>query len=205
MKCINSSSEEKIKEAAKSVFLKKGFAGTTARDIADAAGMNIALTNYYFRSKERLFVEIFQDLLALYCTSTLHILDQPIGLREKIIAIIEEDYRLMKQEPSLVLFIMTEIHRDCEKLLPEMSRYKEAMTKKLAEQLREEASHGTIRALGVEHLLPMILGSLQFIFMSKNMHMKLHGLNEAQFEEYTEKHKNHVIELVTNYLFPSSS
>ncbi|TDE11305.1 TetR/AcrR family transcriptional regulator [Dyadobacter psychrotolerans] len=201
VKCINLSSEEKLKEAAKTVFLKKGFAGTTARDIADAAGMNIALTNYYFRSKEKLFVEIFRDLFELYCTNTIKILDRPVELKEKIIAIIEEDYRMMKEEPSLVLFIMTEIHRDCENLLPELSKYKELLKGKLVGHIQEAVQKGIIRNIEVEHLMPIIIGSLQFIFVGKNMHMKMHSMSEAQFDKYTETHKNHVIGMVTNYLF----
>jgi len=205
VKCINLSSEEKLKEAAKTVFLKKGFAGTTARDIADAAGMNIALTNYYFRSKEKLFVEIFRDLFELYCTNTIKILDRPVALKDKIIAIIEEDYRLMKEEPSLVLFIMTEIHRDCENLLPELSKYKELLREKLADHINEAVERGIIRNIAVEHLMPIIIGSLQFIFVGKNMHMKMHGMSEAGFDNYTETHKNHVIGMVTNYLFTDLS
>ncbi|CAG4994052.1 hypothetical protein DYBT9275_01302 [Dyadobacter sp. CECT 9275] len=203
MKCINQSSEEKLKDAAKSVFLKKGFTGTTARDIADAAGMNIALTNYYFRSKEKLFIEIFKDLFSIYCTNTLKIIDQPISLKEKIIEIIEEDYRMMRQEPTLVLFIMNEIHRDCENLLSEISMYKELLSRKLIGLIQEEVKRGGIRNIEPEHLMPIILGSIQFIFVGKKMHMKMHNMSESEFYEYTETHKNHVIGMVTNYLFNS--
>ena len=49
------STEEKIKEAAKAVFLTKGFEGCSSREIAGAAGMNVALVNYYFKSKGHLF------------------------------------------------------------------------------------------------------------------------------------------------------
>ena len=204
MKCINLSSEEKLKEAAKSVFLKKGFAGTTARDIADAAGMNIALTNYYFRSKEKLFVEIFKDLFSLYYTNTIKILDKPISLKEKIVAIIEEDYQMMMAEPNLVLFLMNEMHRDCESLLPEILKYKDLLSKKISLHIVEEVKKGTIRNIEVRHLMPIIIGSLQFISVGKNMHMRMHNMTEGEFNDFTEQHKNHVIGMVTNYLFVSS-
>ncbi|HOA37485.1 MAG TPA: TetR family transcriptional regulator, partial [Flavihumibacter sp.] len=54
-KDINKSTEEKIKAAARTVLYKKGFAATRTRDIAEEAGMNLALINYYFRSKKKLF------------------------------------------------------------------------------------------------------------------------------------------------------
>ena len=46
---VDLSTEEKIKEAAQKVFIKKGYAATRTRDIADEAGINLALLNYYFR------------------------------------------------------------------------------------------------------------------------------------------------------------
>ena len=49
------STEAKIKEAAKRVFTNKGFSGCSSREIANEAGMNVALVNYYFTSKEQLF------------------------------------------------------------------------------------------------------------------------------------------------------
>lgn len=46
--------EEKIKQAATKVFMEKGFDGTTTRDIATEANINLALLNYYFRNKQKL-------------------------------------------------------------------------------------------------------------------------------------------------------
>lgn len=199
--CITQSSEERIKEAAKSVFLKKGFVGTTARDIAEAACMNIALTNYYFRSKEKLFTEIFKDLFSQYCNNTLKIFEKPISIREKLIELIEEDFQVMKNEPSLVLFLMTEIHRDPERLLPELSRFKELLNVTLSNQIKEEIKFGRIRDISVEHLMPLIMGSLQFIFVGKNLNMKMYNSSEEEFNTFAENHKNLIISMITEYLF----
>ncbi|MGC3977884.1 MAG: TetR family transcriptional regulator [Paludibacteraceae bacterium] len=51
---LDQSTEEKIKQSAEKVFMEKGFFGARTRDIADEAGINLALLNYYFRSKENL-------------------------------------------------------------------------------------------------------------------------------------------------------
>ena len=55
---LDITTEEKIKQAAKAVFQKKGFAATRTRDIAEEADINLALLNYYFRSKEKLYGRI---------------------------------------------------------------------------------------------------------------------------------------------------
>lgn len=46
---------EMIMEAAIQLFAVKGFEGTSIREIANLAGVNLAMINYYFGSKEKLF------------------------------------------------------------------------------------------------------------------------------------------------------
>lgn len=48
---------ERLLEAAGEIFAEKGFKGATVREIIDRAGANIAAVNYYFRDKERLYIE----------------------------------------------------------------------------------------------------------------------------------------------------
>jgi AcrR family transcriptional regulator len=47
----------RLLEAAGEVFADKGFEGATVRDICKRAKVNIAAINYYFRDKERLYIE----------------------------------------------------------------------------------------------------------------------------------------------------
>ncbi len=49
---------EHIMNTAISLFATKGFEGTSVRDIAAAADVNLAMINYYFGSKEKLFESI---------------------------------------------------------------------------------------------------------------------------------------------------
>ncbi|WFB11619.1 TetR family transcriptional regulator [Streptomyces sp. LX-29] len=51
-------------EAAKDEFASKGFAGARVQDIADRAGLNKQLINYYFGGKEGLYVELGRQWLA---------------------------------------------------------------------------------------------------------------------------------------------
>ena len=47
--------KETIIESAIKLFSTKGFEGTSVREIASDAGVNVAMINYYFESKEKLF------------------------------------------------------------------------------------------------------------------------------------------------------
>lgn len=46
---------------AERLFANKGFDGTSVRDIADEADINIAMISYYFGSKEKLMEAIFEE------------------------------------------------------------------------------------------------------------------------------------------------
>ncbi len=47
-----------IIETAMNLFAGKGYEGTSIRDIAESASVNLAMVNYYFGSKEKLFESI---------------------------------------------------------------------------------------------------------------------------------------------------
>ncbi len=46
-------------ESAEELFAEKGFSGTSVRDIADAADINVAMISYYFGSKEKMLESLF--------------------------------------------------------------------------------------------------------------------------------------------------
>jgi len=43
------------------LFAEKGFEGTSIRDLAARAGVNVAMVNYYFGSKEKLFESLVEE------------------------------------------------------------------------------------------------------------------------------------------------
>jgi AcrR family transcriptional regulator len=47
-------------ETAGKLFARKGFAGTSIRDIATEAEVNVAAVNYHFKTKENLYAEVFR-------------------------------------------------------------------------------------------------------------------------------------------------
>ncbi len=53
--------EELIKNTAKKLFFGEGKFNATTQEIADMAGVNRTLINYYFRSRDKLFEIVFSD------------------------------------------------------------------------------------------------------------------------------------------------
>jgi len=57
--------QERLLDAAEELFCEHGFEGASVRDIAAAAGCNIASVNYYFGGKEKLYTEVWRRHLRL--------------------------------------------------------------------------------------------------------------------------------------------
>ena len=55
---------EHIINTAIKLFATKGFEGTSIRDLASAADVNVAMVNYYFGSKEKLFESMVEHNVA---------------------------------------------------------------------------------------------------------------------------------------------
>lgn len=104
------STEEKIIVAARDLFIQKGYAGTRTRDIAEKAGINLALLNYYFRSKEKLFALIMTEKMELLFSAILPISDDAtLSLEGKLDLLISNYFDLLLDHPDLPLFVLGEI------------------------------------------------------------------------------------------------
>jgi AcrR family transcriptional regulator len=54
----------RLLDAAAGLFAEQGFHGTTVREIADRAGVNLAAGNYHFGSKRALYLEVLRGHFA---------------------------------------------------------------------------------------------------------------------------------------------
>lgn len=104
------SSEQRIMEAARKVFTRKGYAATRTRDIAEEAGINLALLNYYYRSKEKLFQQVMTEKVQqLFGSLRPIIYDASTTLDEKVALIAENYIEMFTLNPDLPFFVLNEI------------------------------------------------------------------------------------------------
>ena len=105
----------RIKESAKRLFLDKGYDGTTMQAIADASGLNKSLLHYYYRSKDNLFLVIFEEELGEIFKGALAIVGDPSrSMKEKLYAWIDTEARVLIDHPDIPLFLVSEYSRNPE-------------------------------------------------------------------------------------------
>ena len=112
METKKDSTEDKILEAAKNVFVAKGMEGARMQEIADEAGINKALLHYYFRSKEKLFEAIFSKIIQFAFPEITRIAQSNEPFISKIEQVVDAYIDLLIKHPFIPGFIMKELNRD---------------------------------------------------------------------------------------------
>lgn len=201
------STEEKIKEAARKIFLQKGFAGTKIRDIAEEANINIALLNYYFRSKEKLFDAIFNEALAELLSGMLSILDdRSLSFEEKIISVVHSDTEQLKKNPLLPNFVFNGINNNIDKIIQKFPNILiDFENAHFVEQFKEGVAQGKYRNIHHDHLYSCMQGMILQPFIEKTMLCfqypdKSADELESFFIEFVDNHKQIVIDMLLNYI-----
>ncbi|GBU07249.1 TetR family transcriptional regulator [Bacteroidales bacterium] len=186
-----SNTEEKIKNAARKLFQQKGYAGTRTRDIAEAAGINLALLNYYFRSKERLFHLIMEGSLKDLFASIQSIMNDPTSsLSEKIDDIVNFYIDLLLTNANIPLFVLSEIQNQPEVMFSQIGLPKQFLSQTiLFKQVKEQ-----IKLIGKEginplHFLINILSMTIFPFIAKPLIKRVVQINDEDFKLFIEERR----------------
>ena len=105
---IGEKNQQKVLEAALTVFSRKGFSGARIDEIAKAAGMSKTNMLYYFKTKKELYQVVIVRVLRRWLGSLgdLHSQDQPIDV---ITEYITNKMQLSQQYPEASRLIAMEI------------------------------------------------------------------------------------------------
>jgi AcrR family transcriptional regulator len=198
-----SSSEDKIKAAAKRVFILKGFSGCTSREIARESGMNVALVNYYFRSKDKLFQIIFQTVLEEFMLSMYSVFSSDAPLQDKIKVLIEREYDFISKNPEIPGFIINELSRENKESSEVVEMLNKISASGVMKQAEEAQQRGEMRKIDIIGISLLVTSNCQYPFIAKSLIKKMHGLSDTAYLEYLETHKKNVTEMILTFLFPN--
>jgi len=174
----DTSTEEKIKEAARIVFTKKGYAATRTRDIAEEAGLNLALLNYYFRSKEKLFHIVMEEKFEQFFGMVIMILNNDeTSVKEKIIAVANDYIDMLLANPDLPIFVLSEIRNNPELFSNRISGklIKSTFFRQLSE-LKPDVN--------VFHLILNLLSMIIFPILAQPVISQIEALKDQAFKKF---------------------
>lgn len=181
------STEDRIKGAARRLFVQKGFAETTTRDIATAADCNVALVNYYFRSKQDLFAAIMIEHLRGFMQTLIPVVNDPsTTLTQKMERFADAYITMLQANPDVPIFILHEMRRDPNALVQKVGIAPMLMESVLITQLK--------KALGRRKVDPLqffvnLMAMTVFPFIAKRLLQAASGVDDPTFATMMEQRR----------------
>lgn len=186
----DTSTEEKIKNAARTVFHKKGYAATRTRDIAEEAGINLALLNYYFRSKEKLFDIIMLESMQGFFKSVKDVFNNDkTTLDNKIELVVSNYIDLLIENPDIPLFILSEIRQHPGELIAKMGMKEIIMQSYFIKQFQQGIKDGKIAPVNPLHFIMNVMGMTVFPFVGSPILKGIGNLSEKNFNDLMKERK----------------
>ena len=187
------STEEKILDAARKVFVRKGMYGARMQDIADEAGINKALLHYYFKNKQKLFEEIFMEAASQLFPKINQIFTSDQPLFDKIEQFCEQYITVIIENPYLPMFVLHEMNQDPVYFMSKIwSKNVGPKPQKFIQQIDDEVKKGKIKNISPLHLLMNLISMTLFPFVSKPLLQVNLGIDELQFRIFMEQRKKEI-------------
>jgi AcrR family transcriptional regulator len=195
--------EAKIKDAARRVFISKGFNGCTSREIAKEAGMNVALVNYHFQSKGHLFEIVVSSVMEDFTLSMIDIFHTNMSLINKTRLFIDKEYEFLSKYPEIPNFIVNELGKKDKSFFECLDIKDKLLETKIFEQIEEAQKNGEMRKIDLVSIMLMMMSNCHFPFIAKPMIQTINSLEDEQYKSQLIIHKQYVTEMIIGYLFPT--
>jgi len=193
---IGNSTRDKLIETAKELFLAKGVDRVGVREIATKAGINLSLMNYYFRSKEKLLETIFEMLIADKAVILRQILDSDKPIEVKIKDYVYKYIDLLIEDPLLVSFVLSIIHRNNDKITKMRVIMNLYNSEHFVAQLKREAEMGRIKPIDSEQFYISMLALIIFPFSIKPLISDRNNFNDKDTLKFLFNRKKAVYEML---------
>jgi AcrR family transcriptional regulator len=200
--------ETRILEAAKLVFVRKGYVQTTMSDVASEAGIGRTALHYYFHTKEMLFDAIFGQLMDYLLPNINKIMESEGTMLDKLPEIIRLYTLAIRENMLFPVFVISELNRDPQHLYLTILKNPRKIEPviKLRRQMEEEMDKGILKKIPLINVVSTVIGMLIFPLLVHNplSDIFLDG-DKARFKEFITERASFVTDIVTGMLTPPST
>lgn len=186
--------EELIKNTAKKLFFGEGKFNATTQEIADAAGVNRTLINYYFRSRDKLFEIVFKDAQDREQQRTESIIFSELPFKAKIEEFIDDSFEIAKEYPYMEIYLVTQFNQGC------YYKDEEGMDRvlnKFYEEFEVEMKKGTIEKMDPVQFILNMVSLISFPISMRPLFQKTMHLTDEAYDKILYDRK----EIIMNTLF----
>ena len=185
--------EHLIKETAKKVFFGEGRFNATTQEIADAAGVNRTLINYYFRSRDNLFQLVFEEAQKKEFESSRATIDSEVPLRQKISEYLDVTFEQAKKYPYLEIYMVTQMNQGSCYKDPEMMR---GLLDKFYKEIEAAMEEGIIERMKPEQFALNFISLASFPVSMRPLLEQSMGFTSEQYDTLMDERKEIILKLL---------
>ncbi|GGE57834.1 TetR family transcriptional regulator [Pedobacter psychrotolerans] len=196
MKAEKIDKKQAILDAAEKLFCETGYEGTSTRQISKESGANMAMINYYFGSKEGVFIEIMNGRIASFGSQLKIINEDKISSLEKLHKIIEGYVNRILSNPAFHKMMhrelsLTQRPEMYDKIKDAMSQNMQIMDRIIADGIED----GSFNQVDARMVIATIMGTITNIVISPHKVMPF-----SSFDLNNPKDKKNIKERTITYL-----
>lgn len=175
--------------AAEKLIADHGFDGTSVRDIADAASVNLAMISYYFGSKEKLMEALFAYRSASFKLELENMIrNEELGPMEKMEALIDQYInKLMSQQcfhRVMVREQMVNHHGFIARKMKELKKTNQAL---IAQLIQDGQKKGIFKKqVDIPLMMMTLVGTVSQLITTQHFYREINGLQELSTEAFNE-------------------
>lgn len=199
-KIENPEAARRILDAAERIFAARGLAGARTDEIARAAHVNKAMLYYYFRSKERLYRAVFENLFGQAGRMIQAEMPAKASPREAVFAFVEGYFKFRIENPNYARLMQHMMMEDPKQFRWVAREYFEQGFRRMTRTIKTGIAQGEFQSLNAEHAMLNIIAMIVFYFSGAPVNSVLLRRNALQ-PGAVEEHKRAVIDLLERGLF----
>ena len=188
-------SRERILTSALEIFSERGFDGTTTREIAACARVNLGLIKYYFDGKEKLWRAAVDRIFESLWSGIARNVTPTLGDRRAIADLLRECVRFAAHNPAFVRLMNDEGKRDGPRLRWLVDRHGKRMFALVTALLESGRGAGLVPDVPAVHLYYSLLGSIGLIFSQAPECRRLTGKDPTASEAMIEAHADALVRI----------
>lgn len=195
MSARDTGTEQLIKDTAKKVFFAEGKIYATTQEIADDAGISRTSLHYYFRSRDELIKQVFNEAVNELNGKLYKLMESALPFKEKVEELVTFFFKETKEYPYKEIFLVTEMLSDdlgIFKLSEEGAPHIKAFLK----EINKEIKAGNIMQMQPVQFMMNIIALTSHPLLVSPLHKGLFELSDNQYGRLMNERKKLIVEML---------
>lgn len=192
---MKNTTKNQVIQSAIKLFAKKGFDGTSMREIAERAGVTKPMIYYHYKDKEALYFSLLDDYMSKFIKKVMDTLSLALSPQEKIQSFVKLYVKHLKKNRNIFKIINREITGSRKNVDKLTDNYFSKIHSGLAKVIDDGIKEGSFKAVNPHATAISLIGIIIFYFAERKVIERLTD-GEIQTEKLIGTLHTHILDLL---------